>query len=154
MRLNMHRETPAAQKIPEKMERVLLIFAWGLLIIPFLVIAAVCIYERQIVIGLLLGAVGVLMGLFGAHLYMNEKRSYIEINGGEIRVVEYIWCRPREGRFEISQIGEIRNCDRRYGKSSLPYIRVSGRAGMEMFSIYRCPESEKVFSKLVESVKE
>ena len=154
MRLNMHRETPALQKVPENLEKALLILMWGLLGFPFLISAGVCLYERQTVIGFLHGGLGILVGLLGTHLYMSEKRSFVEIKGGEIRAVEYICCRPRERSFKVSQIGEIRRCYIRYGKSSLPYIRVSDRYGREMFNVYCCPESERALGELIDMAKE
>ena len=150
----MHRETPVQQRIPAKAERILLIFMWCLLDFPYLLSAGVCLYDGQAAAGLLLAALAALVGLFGVSSYMKERHSYIEINGDEIRTVEYIRCSRRESIFKVSQIGEIKNYNAPNGRVSLPYIRVIDRAGREMFSVYRCPESERVFGELIDLAKE
>ena len=154
MRLNMHRVTPDPQKIPEKVEKVLVIFAWGLIVFPFLASSALLLWKGALELGILLAVISALMGLLGAHLYMNERHSYVEIEGDTIRTVEYMWCRSHESRFGISEIGELVSSNIRYGKTAVPHIRVNDRQGRELFSVYRCAASERVLSELFEHAKE
>ena len=157
MRFNTHDKTPRSQNS----KRLKVTFAVSLAVVggAFLFFAVVCSYYAKSILPavMILLALGVPMGL-ACIMTCDMNRAYVEIDGEQIRVVDYYFGVKREKTFLTADVasaqsfwgGSFRIKGYRWNLVGMRYIVFRGENGRYLFKILDTQETREAFGAFAE----
>lgn len=154
MRLNMHDRTPVPKM--EKMPKYLIMLSVTLMVLMLALILFVIFYYSGNVVVLIYAIVtiGTTVGICWLGI-LDLGKSYVEIDGATIVVVEYHMGIKKVSKFQMSDIVSgkssagntwiVRGERNRYAN----YLVFKGQRNRYLFKIIDCPETRDVFGEYI-----
>ena len=157
MRFNTHDQTPRRQS--SKQLKILLAVSLSFVGACLLFFAVVCSYYAKSILPALIILLAI--GIPSALLFVMNRdmnMAYVEIMGGEIRVVDLYFGIKKENKFLVSDIktaesywgGSLRIKGYRWRFGGMHYIVFRDGDGKYLFKILDLPETRDVFGAFVE----
>ena len=157
MRFNTHDTTPRRQN--SKKGRLILSVSLSLVGVFLLFFAVVCsYYARNALVGVLMVAPFVILGGVYYRTTLDMKKAFVELDGNEIRIVDYYLGAKREKAFLTADVASAQSCwggsfrikGYRWNLVGMRYIVFRGENGKYLFKILDTPETRKAVGAFVE----
>ena len=154
MIFNTHDRTPKVKT--NKTLKIMLISCWSFIGAVFLFFAiATSIMSRSILPALIILIPTILIVTFVIVTTIDMNKSYVQIEGNNITVVDYYFFTRKERSFNFDEIktAEIalgysfRVRGYRYGMMGFSYIVFRNANNKYLFKVINCPETNDFFSK-------